>query len=114
MSRRYLRSIPFLPYAVTFTDMERPDGTQFDVGDKNEAVDAMESSLRADAALLHLLRRMNDREKIILMFQVLREAGYNLNHADCAKTLTLTRERYMVLVKGVRKKAGKILQMTIE
>jgi len=57
---------------------------------------------------------MDDRQKIILLYQVLREAGYNLNHADCAKTLSITRERYMVLLKDVKKRAGKILQMPLE
>lgn len=97
-----------------FSEMERPDGTPFDVGDGGQAVEAMNSSMQADLALLTLLKGMNDRQKIILMYQVLRESGFNLNHADCAKTLSITRERYMVLLKEVRKRAGKILQMTDE
>lgn len=97
-----------------FSDMEMPDGEQFDAGDDGEAADAMISQVQADAHLLSLLRNMNDREKIILMYQILRESGYNLNHAECAKTLNITRERYMVVLKGVRKRAAKILQIPME
>lgn len=114
MAKSYLRRLPFLPYAQDFSELRQPDGQDFDAGDEGEAVDSMVSSLQADAFLLVLLKSMNDRQKIILMYQVMREAGYNLNHADCAKTLSITRERYMVLLKEVKKRAGKILQMPIE
>ena len=93
--------------------MPKPDGSEFDAGDGEKVVDEMYSAMQADSLLLNLLKGMNDRQKIILMYQLLREAGYNLNHADCAKTLSITRERYMVLVKEVKKRAAKILQMPI-
>lgn len=92
--------------------MDRPDGTAFDVGDNGNAADEMFSIIKADAFLLHLLKGMNDRDKIILLYQVLRGVGYNLNHEDCAKTLSITRGRYMVLLKAVKKRAEKILQTT--
>ncbi len=94
--------------------MSLPDGTEFDAGDGEQAVDSMYSAMHADSLLLNLLKGMNDRQKIIIMYQLLREAGYNLNHADCASTLSITRERYMVLVKEVKTRAAKILQMPIK
>lgn len=97
-----------------FSEMDFPDGEPFDAGDEGEAADMMYSQVQADAHLLSLLRGMNDREKIILMYQILRESGYNLNHAECAKTLSITRERYMVILKGVKKRAAKILQIPLE
>ena len=97
-----------------FSELELPDGEPFDAGDQGEATDMMYSQVQADAYLLSLLRGMNDREKIILMYQILRESGYNLNHAECAKTLNITRERYMVVLKGVKKRAAKILQIPME
>lgn len=114
MSKRYLRQLMFIPYSQNFSEMQQKDGTEFDAGDDGAGMDAMYSSLQADAALLVLLKGMNDRQKIILMYQVMREAGYNLNHADCAKTLCITRERYMVLLKEVKRRASKILQMPLE
>lgn len=83
---------------------------EFDIGDSEKAVDDMVSAMQADAYLLTLLSNFNDRQKIILMYQILRESGYNLNHEDCAKTLSLTREHYMSLLKEVRRKAQKIIQ----
>lgn len=94
-----------------FSELELPDGEPFDIGDEGKAADMMVSQVQADIQLLSLLQKMNDREKIILLYQILRESGYNLNHAECAKTLNITRERYMVVLKEVKKKAAKILQI---
>lgn len=94
-----------------FSEMELPNGDPFDVGDKGSSANTMYSVVEADASLLTLLCGMNDRDKIILLYQVLRESGYNLNHAECAKTLNITREHYMVILRGVRDRAAKILQI---
>lgn len=94
-----------------FSEMELPDGEPFDAGDEGEAADQMYSQVQADAHLLSLLQGMNDREKIVLMYQILRESGYNLNHEDCARTLNISRKTYMLTLKGVKKRAAKILNI---
>lgn len=104
--------LPFIPVSHNFSDMKHPDGTEFDAGDEGQEQDQIISQMQADAFLLKLLQSFNDRQKIILMYQLLREAGYNLNHEDCAQTISITRERYMVLLKDVKKRAAKILQMS--
>lgn len=114
MAKTYLRTLVFLAQSTNFSDMKSPDGSEFDAGDEGGAEDLMLGQMQADAFLLALLGGFNDRQKIILMYQLLREAGYNLNHADCAKTLNITRERYMVLLKDVKKRAAKILQIPAE
>lgn len=109
-----LRQLMMVASSQNFSEMELPDGEPFDAGDNGDAADMMLSTVQADASLLALLCGMNDREKIILMYQILRESGYNLNHAECARTLNITRERYMVILKGVKKRAAKILQIPME
>ena len=117
MAKTYIKTLRQLMMVATsqnFSEMELPDGEPFDAGDNGEAADMMVSQVQADASLLSLLLGLNDREKIILMYQILRESGYNLNHAECAKTLNITRERYMVILKGVKKRSAKILQIPME
>lgn len=109
------KAILVLPEAKPFSDLAVPNDEgelEFDVGDNGRDAEQMVSDVHADAVLLEMLYHMDDREKIILMYQILRESGYNLNHGDCAKTLSLTREHYMFLLKNVKKKAGKVLQET--
>lgn len=114
MAKSYNKTLIYLAQSYNFSDMKFPDGKPFDAGDEGEAEESMIGNMQADAFLLALLLKMGDRQKIILMYQLLREAGYNLNHADCAKTLGITRERYMTLLKDVKKRAAKILQIPIE
>jgi hypothetical protein len=102
-----------IPESKNFSELAQvnEDGEkEFEAGDGSQASERMVSDLHADAILVDMLFRMNDREKIILMYQILRESGYNLNHGDCAKTLSLTREHYMYLLKEVKLKAAKVLQ----
>lgn len=106
-----LRQIMMVASSQNFSDMELPDGEPFDAGDEGEAAEGMVSQIQADMFLLSLLQKMNDREKIILMYQILRESGYNLNHEDCARTLNISRKTYMLALKGVKKRAAKILNI---
>jgi len=114
MGKTYVRRFALIAHSQNFSELEQPDGKSFDKGDDGSVEDAMYSSIQADSLLLNLLERMDDRDKIILMYQVLRESGFNLNHADCAKTLSISRERYMVLLKAVKKRSEKILQISEE
>lgn len=117
MAKTYMRRIHEIleiPTSQNFSDFKYPEGEEFNPGDGSSSEDAMISSAQADAYLLSLLKGMDDRDKIILMYQILRESGYNLNHADCAMTLNITRERYMVILKNVKKRAAKILQIPVK
>ncbi len=107
----------FIPVSKNFSELtivtqseEGDEAGEFVVGDDGKAADQVESDMQADAMLLDLLSRFTDRQKIILMYQILRESGYNLNHEDCARTLSLTREHYMTLLKEIKRKAQKIIQ----
>lgn len=111
MAKSYNKTLIFLAQSYNFSDMDYLDGNQFDAGDEGKAQEQILGNMQADAYLLGLLLKMSDRHKIILMYQLLREAGYNLNHSDCAKTLGITRERYMTLLKEVKQRAAKILQI---
>lgn len=115
MANGYMRTLMFLAgTSKNFSDMKQPNGEPFDAGDDGEEEKGMFATLQADAYLLNLLVGLNDRQKIILMYQLLRESGYNLNHADCARTLSITRERYMILLKEVRQRSAKILQISLD
>lgn len=112
MPKTYVRSVK-IPHLIAtsrnFSEFEGEEELAVDFGDQNSAVEEMLSIVEADLTLLSLLSRLDNREKVIFLYQVLREAGYNLNHQDCAVTLAITRERYMVLVKDVKQKASKII-----
>lgn len=102
-----------IPTVVNFAELVvqvEGEVQEFEASDNGRAEEQMVSNMQADALLLSILLKLTDKQKIILLYQVLREAGYNLNHEDCAKTLSMTREWYMSLLKEVKKKSAKIIQ----
>lgn len=114
---RVVMSIPSIPTSRNFSELscEAAKNSQgevedVDYGDDGKVSEEIVSGLTADSLLLELLSHFNDRQKIILLYQILREVGYNINYEDCAKTLSLSREHYMFLLKEIKKKARKILQ----
>lgn len=116
-----MRPIPFIPESKNFSEFYGNDNSvpeennedkslAYDASDNGKAEEAMFSSVQGEQLLLSLLSALDNKDKIILLYQVLREAGYNLQHEDCAKTLSLSRGGYLVSVKKVKKKCMKILR----
>lgn len=110
-----------IPEARSFSQLQAEEQAKqddedmgYDVGDNGKASEEMMGNLNAELVLLGLLEKFSDRDKIIILFQVIRGSGYHLTHEDCAQTLSITRERYMVLLKSVKKRAAKILQIPAE
>lgn len=112
-----------IPEAKSFSSLKtaelnsnggQDDSQDFDIGDQNNASDEMLNNVQAELLLLNLLRKFTDRDKVIVLFQVVRDMGYHLTHEDCATTIGITRERYMVLLKSVKKRTAKILQIPAE
>lgn len=112
------RPIHFIPHSTNWSEMETPNDNsfeqskEFDAGDESQQIDQTLSNLQADQTLFKLLMNLDDRGKIILLYQVLREAGYNLTHQECAKTLNMSRVWYSSETKEVKQKCIKIIQDT--
>lgn len=83
---------------------------EFEKGDDGQYEESIYAQLCADQTILSILSFLNDRQKIVFMFQLLREAGYGLTHEDCAKTLSMQRVNYMFSLKRVRQKVAKIIK----
>lgn len=107
MKKTFLRTTLIIGKSKNFS--EYTDG-QFDVNDDGKQEERMYSDTNADMILVDLLGKLNDREKIVFLYELLRQSGYGLNGEECAKTLSMSRQWYSKLLKDVRKKAQKTLQ----
>jgi hypothetical protein len=114
MSKRLkYKSVNYIPNAYAFSEvyeLNQVDDPEFDISDLGKEVDDLYDKLTLEELVLEILHNLNDREKVIFMFQLLRGDGYNLDHHSCAKTLHIERQWYMVNLSRVRKKVGLILQ----
>lgn len=82
----------------------------YDVSDKGEFFDDVYSNLSGDSVLFKLLMELDDKEKIILLYQIIKEVGFNLTQEEFAKTLRCSRLWYSSSAKKVRMKCIKIIQ----
>jgi len=76
----------------------------------NKFEESMYSRINTEMLVLDLLVKLKDRHKIVFTYLLLKDSGYKITHGDCAKTMSISRQAYMKLVKTVRIKAKKILQ----
>lgn len=113
-----MRSIRFIASSSNFSTFAKnvpaehaeDKPLEYEGSDDGTQVESILSDLQGDQLLLNLLTSLDTRDKVVLLYQVLREAGYNLEHEECAKTLNLSRSGYVLLVKNVKKKCFKILR----
>lgn len=99
----------FLPMAYPFSDFDLEDKPE-QFGDNNQAETKMYSNITANVSVIKILSNLEDQHKIVFMFLLLRESGFNLTHEECARILSISRQSYMKLAKNVKIKAGKLIQ----
>lgn len=112
-----MRSIRYIPESTNFSAITEnvPEENNdellgYEASDGGRQVEQTLSNVQGDQLLISLLLSLDNRDKIVLLYQVLREAGYNLQQEECAKTLSISRSGYVVLVKSVKRKCLKILR----
>lgn len=99
----------FVPVSVSFSDLEKEvqDGTiKYEPSDDNLEVTRMEENLQYEEMIVQILCNLEDREKIVFLFQLLRDGGYQIDHGSFAKVVRLSRRQYMRILEDVRMKAG--------
>lgn len=104
----------FLPTAYSFTKIEAslPEGVELEdvLGDQGTSSKKLVDDFALEQMILQVLFNLDEREKIIFCYQLLRDNGYQIKHGAFAKTIGINRQRYMVWLKRVRDKASAIIQ----
>lgn len=115
MSKRFKAKagLVFLPTAYDFSTIEAslPKGVTLDdlLGDSGVCEKKMVDDLAMEQLILQVLYNLDEREKIIFCYQLLRDNGYQIKHGAFAKTIGINRQRYMVWLKRVRDKAKAVI-----
>lgn len=101
----------FIPRSYNFSEIasldveDNGDGTispNILFSDNGEAVEKMEDGVEFERLMLQVLSNLSDREKIVFVYQILRDSGFQIDHGSFAKTLDIGRKKYMVLLKEVK------------
>jgi len=96
----------FVPIAVNFSQLENEmdEGgiKKYDPGDGGLEVRRLENGLHYEELVVQILCNLEEREKIIFLFQLLRDSGFQIDHGSCAKAVNLSRRQYMRVLEDVR------------
>ena len=102
----------YAPDAINFSDLESMLGENFDgsvegseaLSDGGSFSENITKDLEYEEMVIDMVSNLDEREKVIFLYQLLRDSGYRIDHDSCAKSLGLTRKWYMVLLGDVKMK----------
>lgn len=103
----------FVPLSVNFSQLEQEmeeNQIEYEPGDNGLQEQQMVDSLAYEEMVVNILCNLEIREQLVFMFQLLRDGGYQVDHAAFAKVLKLSRRQYMRVLDDVRLKTWLFVQ----
>lgn len=99
----------FVPVSVNFSSLEKEFTNQEEIanpGDHGLESSRLENNLAYEELVVQILCNLDAREKLVFIYQLLRDDGYQIDHSSFAKTINLSRSQYMKTLDLVRTKAS--------
>lgn len=98
------KPISFIPTSINFSEMgEGKD--DFDIEDVLPAKEDDRSGLWVESIILAMLEGLSsDRERVILLLQIMRGDGYNFDQKSIAKLFGVQVRWYFRICRGMRRK----------
>lgn len=100
----------YTPSAINFSELEEMATNDYGfsaeegMSDNGELANQIVVDLEYEEMIADLIANMDEKERVIFMYQLLRDGGYKLDHGVCAKSIGINRQWYMTILKGVRNK----------
>lgn len=102
--RHYNKEYLFFAESTNFGEL----GDLFDIGDEGSEESQMYSQMEAEQILIAFLRELDDRQKVIVLLQVIKSTGFKLNQNECASILSVSKDTYKDHLMRVRDRLKKI------
>ena len=104
--------INFIPKSINFYELEEKEKSFNDNFNKKDiigsdeglAVEKMEQDIHFEELIIQMLYSLEGREKVVFLYQLLRDFGYQIDHTSFARTINLKRNQYMNILATVRLK----------
>jgi hypothetical protein len=103
----------FVPLSVNFSQLEQEmedNQIEYEPGDNGLQEQQMVDSLAYEEMVVNILCNLDSREQLVFIFQLLRDGGYQIDHAAFAKVVNLSRRQYMRVLDDVRLKSWLFIQ----
>lgn len=105
------KQLPFIPKSINFSTLaEGTEDTFYDETIDNQR----EIEIDKELMLLKYLSNLNsDKERIVLLLEILREYGYQLDYNSIATSLGIKLRWFMRIKKNTRNKVKEVTTNTI-
>lgn len=111
----------FIPTTVNFSELDarRVDSPSDDNSrylnepygdDGGMFVETLEESIDYEKMIVQMIYSLDPNEKLIFMFQLFRDMGYQIDHGSFARALKMSRVKYMNILKMVKFKTLLMVQ----
>lgn len=98
-----------VPLSINFSQLEKQmvEGElEYEPSDSGFEKKRLEDGLQYEEMVVQILCNLEEREKLIFIFQLLRDGGYQIDHGSFAKVVNLSRRQYMRVLDDVRLKSA--------
>jgi len=99
----------FVPMSINFSQLEKQAENgelEYEPGDSGLENKRLQDNMQYEEMVVQLLCNLEEREKLIFMFQLLRDNGYQIDHGSLARVVKLSRRQYMRVLGTVRLKSA--------
>jgi hypothetical protein len=96
------------PVSVNFSDLQTEFDEQevaFDPSDGGLEEKRLQDGVEYEEMVVQILCNLEMREKVVFVYQLLRDGGYKIDHASFAKTIGLSRPQFNRVLEMVRTKS---------
>lgn len=107
----------FVPKTINFSELEKLEkdgevsqGIETQIGDDGLGIEKVEQDFHLEELIVQMLSALEGNERVIFLYQLLRDYGYQIDHTSFARTLGLKRSRYMDILSTVRTKTYLVIR----
>lgn len=99
-----LTKIDFIPTTISIEELAAmiDMNDDFELGDECMAMNTTLSKLEFDTFVLQLLYALNDKEKVVFLYQILRSMGFDVAHKSFQQTLHMDNRTYVTHLNRIR------------
>lgn len=98
-----------VPHSINFSQLEKEleeNEVAYEPSDEGLEEKRLQDNLQYEELVAQILYNLEDREKLVFVFQLLRDGGYQIDHGAFAKVIKLSRSQYMRILSDVRLKSA--------
>ena len=103
----------FAPLTVNFSELDKargendePGSSLYEAGDNGFESERINDTLEYEEMIVQILCNLEQREKLVFIYQLLRDGGFQIDHSAFAQTIHISRRQYMRILDDVRLKSA--------